>query len=69
MGDLKFTTAGDYMKTPAAYAGVGSRETPLLVQQRMTKIAAQLSKLGYVLYSGGAEGADSAFEQFIAELD
>lgn len=63
MGDLKFTTAGDYMKPPAAYAGVGSRETPLLVQQRMTEIAARLSSLGYVLYSGGAEGADSAFEQ------
>lgn len=45
------------------YAGIGSRETPVEVQQKMTEIASRLSRIDYVLYSGGAEGADSAFEK------
>jgi hypothetical protein len=45
-----------------AYAGIGSRETPKEVQKKMTEIASRLSLLGYVLYSGGADGADEAFE-------
>jgi hypothetical protein len=45
-----------------AYAGIGSRKTPQEVQIKMTEIASRLSLLGYVLYSGGAEGADEAFE-------
>jgi hypothetical protein len=45
------------------YAGIGSRETPVEVQQKMTEIASRLSRIDYVLYSGGAEGADSAFER------
>lgn len=45
------------------YTGVGSRETPVEVLARMTKIARHLTVLGYVLRSGGAIGADSAFER------
>lgn len=45
-----------------AYAGIGSRETPKDVQSKMTEIASRLSLLDYVLYSGGADGADAAFE-------
>lgn len=45
-----------------AYAGIGSRETPRAVLASMTRIAAQLSGAGYLLRSGGADGADSAFE-------
>lgn len=45
------------------YTGVGSRETPLSVQVSMTRLAMQLRDLGYVLRSGGANGADSAFER------
>ena len=45
------------------YAGIGSRETPKEVQEKMTGIAKRLSLLGYVLYSGGADGADAAFER------
>lgn len=45
------------------YAGIGSRETPKDVQIKMEEIAERLSLLGYVLYSGGADGADAAFER------
>lgn len=44
------------------YAGIGSRETPPLVLQRMTEKARELAAQGYILRSGAAEGADSAFE-------
>lgn len=44
------------------YAGVGSRETPKKVLDKMTYLASVFRKAGYVLNSGGANGADSAFE-------
>lgn len=44
-----------------AYAGIGSRETPLEIQKKMTEIALQLSRQNFILYSGGAQGADMAF--------
>lgn len=44
------------------YAGIGSRETPQSICKRMTIIAHQLWVKGYLLYSGGAIGADTAFE-------
>lgn len=44
------------------YTGVGSRKTPKDVQAKLTVIAFMLAKLGYTLRSGGAEGADTAFE-------
>lgn len=44
------------------YAGIGSRETPVEVQQKMTEIAKRLSRSSYCLRSGGATGADTAFE-------
>lgn len=47
------------MKT---YAGIGSRETPSDVLNKMAAIAEFLSSLDYTLRSGGAAGADSAFE-------
>lgn len=45
------------------YAGIGSRSTPDHVLQTTRKIAHRLSELGYTLLSGGADGADSAFEE------
>lgn len=45
-----------------SYAGVGSRETPRHILTAMTNAAAQLSKEGLILRSGGAYGADTAFE-------
>jgi hypothetical protein len=45
------------------YAGIGSRETPKHIQTKMTTIARRLNSMGYCLRSGGADGADDAFEK------
>lgn len=44
------------------YAGIGSRETPAGVLALMDKIGYCLGKRGWTLCSGGADGADLAFE-------
>lgn len=44
------------------YAGIGSRETPNEILNYFTSLAAYFSKKGFTLRSGGAEGADKAFE-------
>lgn len=44
------------------YAGIGSRSTPIHIQELMTALATRLEQEGWVLRSGGAEGADRAFE-------
>jgi len=44
------------------YAGIGSRKTPSAVLDEMKEIAAALEEKGFVLRSGGAKGADLAFE-------
>lgn len=45
------------------YTGVGSRKTPQEILQQMTAIAFDLALKGYALRSGGAVGADKAFEK------
>lgn len=52
------------MKTPInkLYTGVGSRNTPANIKQIMYEIAHTLASYGYTLRSGGAAGADTAFE-------
>ena len=45
-----------------AYAGIGSRETPMEYRQLMSNIAEELANAGFILRSGGASGADEAFE-------
>lgn len=45
------------------YAGIGSRQTPPQVLKLMTAIATGLKNKGYVLRSGGAMGADTAFHK------
>lgn len=45
-----------------AYAGIGSRNTPNSVCIRIVKIARRLYRADYKLRSGGADGADFAFE-------
>lgn len=47
----------------ASYAGIGSRETPEEIQKLMVQMAVHLAKAGWILRSGGAEGADQAFEK------
>lgn len=49
--------------TPRKYVGIGSRETPAHICQLMKRLAARLEKEGWILRSGGANGADSAFER------
>lgn len=44
------------------YAGIGSRETPRSILDEMILLATKLSASGWILRSGGAIGADSAFE-------
>jgi predicted NAD-dependent protein-ADP-ribosyltransferase YbiA (DUF1768 family) len=44
------------------YAGIGSRDTPPTELARMEAVGAILQRQGWTLRSGGAEGADSAFE-------
>lgn len=43
------------------YAGIGARATPPDVAAAMQLVAAQLADFGWVLRSGGADGADTAF--------
>lgn len=44
------------------YAGIGSRKTPDTILADMRHIATVLEQQGYILRSGGADGADQAFE-------
>ena len=47
---------------PPFYAGIGSRKTPPAILADMRTIASSLATDGWSLSSGGAAGADSAFE-------
>lgn len=44
------------------YTGVGARKTPDNITSLMYHIAVKMAHLGYTLRSGGAIGADKAFE-------
>lgn len=57
------------MESVKYYSGVGSRETPPHVCSAMTAIATFLEDDGYVLRSGGAAAADSAFENGVKNPD
>lgn len=68
----KRTPEFDLLPAPAArtmaYAGVGSRRTPPDALAQMTRLAARLAARGYTLRSGGAQGADLAFEAGAGDL-
>lgn len=51
------------MTAPRAYAGIGSRTTPEDVLALMRRMAHAWGAVGALLRSGGAPGADTAFEQ------
>lgn len=51
------------------YAGIGARDTPEDVLKKMTELATWLEGRGLVLRTGGAEGADTAFEVGCTEHD
>ena len=44
------------------YTGIGSRKTPKIILDMMTELAMLLASQGWFLRSGGANGADVAFE-------
>ena len=50
------------MKSSISYAGIGARTTPQPILSIMEKLGAVYAKMNYTLRSGGAAGADSAFE-------
>jgi hypothetical protein len=50
-------------KTVLAYAGIGARDTPEHVMISMRNAASAMAGIGVTLRSGGAEGADTAFEE------
>lgn len=52
----------ELVKAPTFYAGIGSRKTPQNVLNIIEVMAADLARRGLVLRSGGAAGADTAFE-------
>lgn len=49
------------------YAGIGARGTPIHILAEMTNLAQNLELSGWTLRSGGANGADSAFEAGVAD--
>ena len=50
------------------YTGIGARLTPLPILQKMQEIAKFLAQKGWILRSGGADGADSFFEKGCDEV-
>lgn len=50
------------------YTGIGSRQTPAIVLNVFKKLATELETDGYVLRSGGANGADTAFEAGVSNV-
>ncbi|MFY0655349.1 MAG: hypothetical protein JXR12_01090 [Neptunomonas phycophila] len=44
------------------FAGIGSRNTPSPILELMARITEELCAQGYILRSGGAKGADTAFQ-------
>ena len=46
------------------YTGIGSRETPLEIIDKMNAVAGFCASLNITLRSGAADGADTAFEDF-----
>lgn len=51
------------------YAGIGSRKTPPDVLTHMRDFAYEVAEDGWTLRSGGAKGADTAFEEGARKAD
>lgn len=51
------------------YAGIGSRETPPYILSLMTRMGRVMALEGHTLRSGGADGADEAFQIGCGEVD
>ena len=51
------------------YTGIGSRETPKEVLEVMFKCGRYFGQLGFTLRSGKAQGADTAFEEGVYQVN
>jgi ribA/ribD-fused uncharacterized protein len=51
------------------YTGIGSRKTPINILNKMSEISKAFDNAGFTLRSGGAPGADSAFEKTAKEKE
>jgi len=49
------------------YTGIGSRETPNDIRTKMSQAAKVMAGLGFILRSGGAGGADTAFYEGVKQ--
>lgn len=58
----KKTLNDNFWRKRKIYAGIGSRKTPPEILERFKKLSSFLAKNGFTLRSGGANGADLAFE-------
>lgn len=65
----KTYNGGKFTAMKTYYTGVGSRETPKSICKFMTEIAAAFEQRGLILRSGGAPGADLAFEDGVSSED
>jgi hypothetical protein len=62
-------TAADCHQLHATYGGVGARKTPVPMLRLMSRIATFLDAAGWTLSSGGAEGADEAFDHVVTRAE
>ena len=46
------------------YTGIGSRQTPSETIKLIHRISIKMNEMNFLLRSGGADGSDSAFEEF-----
>lgn len=51
------------MNPPRFWTGIGSRDTPADILELMSRIGTYMAERGFSLRSGGASGADLAFER------
>ena len=51
------------------YAGIGSRDTPSNLENIISKIARNLELAGFILRSGGADGADKMFSNGVVRAE
>jgi len=49
------------------YSGIGARKTPVNILDMMQTLSSKLEKEGFILRSGGADGADTAFERGVED--
>jgi hypothetical protein len=62
MAQITYQLPGQSAQQQKIYAGIGSRKTPAQTLSLMRELGGAMEQKGYLLRSGGAHGADQAFE-------